>query len=157
MIEKVPITVEGKKALEDELKHLKSVERPRVIEAIAIARAHGDLSENADYSAAREKQGFIEGRIAEIGDKLARAEVIDPSQIKSDRVVFGATVTVVDDTGKEIVYQIVGETEGDLTKGKLSIKAPLARTLVGKQVGDEAILRTAKGENVFEVIKIEYK
>jgi transcription elongation factor GreA len=157
MTEKVPITTEGKRALEDELRHLKSVERPRVIEAIAIARAHGDLSENADYSAAREKQSFIEGRILEIGDKLARAEVIDPAQIKSDRIVFGATVTVIDDASKEIVYQIVGETEGDLSKGKLSIKAPLARPQMGKMVGDEATLRTPKGESVFEISKIEYK
>jgi len=156
-MEKVPMTVEGKRALEDELRHLKSVERPRVIEQIAIARAHGDLSENADYSAAREKQGFIEGRILEIGDKLARAEVIDPAQIKSEKIVFGATVTMTDDSGKEIVYQIVGETEGDLAKGKLSVKAPLARTLMGKAVGDEAVLKTAKGESTYEIANIEYK
>ncbi len=151
------MTLDGKKALEDELRHLKAVERPKVIEQIAIARAHGDLSENADYSAAREKQGFIEGRILEIGDKLARADVIDPASIKSDKVVFGATVTVVDDSGKEIIYQIVGETEGDLTKGKLSVKAPLARALMGKVEGDEATLRTPKGESIYEVTKIEYK
>jgi transcription elongation factor GreA len=157
MSDKIPITVEGKKALEDELRHLKSVERPRVIEAIAVARAHGDLSENAEYSAAREKQGFIEGRIMEIGDKLARAEVIDPSQISSDRIVFGATVTVADDTGKNIIYQIVGETEGDLSKGKLSVKAPMARVLLGKHVGDEAVLKTPRGETSYEIVKIEYK
>jgi transcription elongation factor GreA len=156
-MEKVPMTVNGKIALEDELRHLKTVERPKVIEQIAIARAHGDLSENADYSAAREKQGFIEGRILEIGDKLARAEVIDPALIKSDKVVFGATVTLIDDSSKEIIYQIVGETEGDLTKGRLSVKAPLARALMGKVVGDDATLRTPRGETIFEVAKIEYK
>jgi transcription elongation factor GreA len=151
------MTLAGKTALEDELKRLKTVDRPAVIEAIAIARAHGDLSENADYSAAREKQGFIEGRIGEIGDKLARAEVIDVASIKSEKIVFGATVSLIDEDNKKIVYQIVGETEADLTHNKLSIKAPIARALLGKSVGDEAVVKTPKGENVYEITHIEYK
>jgi transcription elongation factor GreA len=155
--EKIPITLAGKLALEEELKKLKSVDRPAVIEAIATARAHGDLSENADYSAAREKQGFIEGRILEIGDRLARAEVIDPSGIRSDKIVFGATVKLADEDGKEVVYQIVGEPEANLEKGKLSIKAPIARAMLGKVVGDEAVVKTPKGEAVYEVLSIEYK
>jgi len=155
--EKVPMTLAGKVALEDELRRLKMVERPTVIEAIAVARAHGDLSENADYSAAREKQGFIEGRIGEIGDKLARAEVIDVAAIKSEKIVFGASVALVTEDGKKILYQIVGETETDLSKGKLSIKAPIARALLGKTVGDEAVVKTPKGENVYEILSIEYK
>jgi transcription elongation factor GreA len=154
--DKVPMTLAGKLALEEELKHLKSVERPVVIEAIARARENGDLSENADYAAAREKQSFIEGRILEIGDKLARAEVIDPKTIKSDKVVFGATVTVNDEDGKQIRYQIVGETEADLTRNRLSIRSPLARALLSKMVGDEATLRSPKGESIFEIVKIEY-
>src|SRR5688572_5762607 len=121
MSDKIPLTLEGKHALEEELKRLKTVDRPAVIEQIAIARAHGDLSENAEYSAAREKQGFIEGRILDIGDKLARAEVIDPSSIKSEKVLFGATVKIVDHDGKEMVCQIVGEPEADLSKHKISV------------------------------------
>jgi transcription elongation factor GreA len=156
MSDKVPMTLKGKAALEEELRHLKMVERPAVIEAIATARAHGDLSENADYSAAREKQGFIEGRIMQIGDFLARAEVIDPTSIQSDKIIFGATVTVQDEDAKKLVYQIVGETESDLAKGKLSIKAPIARALVGKRVGEEAVVRSPKGETVYEVVSIEY-
>jgi transcription elongation factor GreA len=155
--DKIPMTLAGKIALEEEMKRLKTVDRPAVIEAIAVARANGDLSENADYSAAREKQSFIEGRIAEIGDKLARAEVIDVSSIKSDKIVFGATVVLVDQDNKKIVYQIVGETEADLAQGKLSIKAPIARALLGKTVGDEAVVKTPKGEHVYEIIQIEYK
>lgn len=155
--DKVPMTVSGKLALEEELKRLKTVDRPAVIEQISIARAHGDLSENAEYSAAREKQGFIEGRIGEIGDKLARAEVIDPSLIQSEKIVFGATVTLTDEQGKKLIYQIVGETETDLAHGKLSIKAPIARALLGKTVGDEAVVKTPKGENIYEILSIVYK
>jgi transcription elongation factor GreA len=157
MSDKIPMTLAGHMALEEELKRLKMVDRPAVIEAIAIARAHGDLSENADYSAAREKQGFIEGRIGQIGDFLARAEVIDTASIQSDKVVFGAVVTLVDEDGAKVTYQIVGETETDLQKGKLSIKAPIARALLGKQVGDEAVVKSPKGETVYEIAKIEYK
>ncbi len=156
MSDKVPMTLTGKLALEDELKRLKSVDRPAVIEAIAVARAHGDLSENADYSAAREKQSFIEGRILEIGDKLARAEVIDPKAIKSEKIVFGATVTVADEDGKKQRYQIVGETEADLSKGKISISSPIARALLSKMEGDEAVVKSPKGEIVYEILSIEY-
>ncbi len=155
--EKVPMTLAGKAALEDELKRLKSVDRPAVIEQISIARAHGDLSENAEYSAAREKQGFIEGRILEIGDRLARAEVIDVAAIESDKIVFGATVAIQDEDGKKKIYQIVGEPEANIEAGKLSIKAPIARALLGKYVGDEAIVKSPKGDIIYEIISIEYK
>lgn len=154
--EKVPMTLQGKLALEEELKRIKSVDRPAVIEQISIARAHGDLSENAEYAAAREKQGFIEGRVLEIGDRLARAEVIDVSKIESEKVVFGATVKVADEDGNEKVYQIVGEPEADVELGKLSIKAPIARAFLGKFEGDEAIVKSPKGDIVYEIISIEY-
>lgn len=155
--EKVPMTLAGKVALEKELKKLKTEDRPAVIEQISIARAHGDLSENAEYAAAREKQGFIEGRILEIGDQLARAEVIDVAGIDSEKIVFGATVKLVDEEGREKVYQIVGEPEADVENGKLSIKAPIARALLGKFEGDEATVRSPKGETVYEIVSIEYK
>ena len=156
MADKLPITLSGKLALEEELKRLKSVDRPSVIEAIATARAHGDLSENADYSAAREKQSFIEGRIGEIGDKLARAEVIDPSQIKSERVLFGASVVVRDPDGKSSKYQIVGEPEADLSNKKISVSSPLARALLNKIEGDECIVKSPKGDIVYEIEKVEF-
>jgi transcription elongation factor GreA len=156
MSDKIPLTLAGKIALEEELKKLKTVDRPAVIEAIAVARGHGDLSENADYSAAREKQSFIEGRILDIGDKLARAEVIDPKQIQSSKVVFGATVTLSDEDGKKVSYQIVGEPEADLARGKISISSPIARSLMGKEEGDEVQVRSPKGNIAFEVLKIEY-
>lgn len=157
MSDKLPITRTGKEALEAELKHLKSVERPAVIEAISIARAHGDLSENAEYHAARDKQSFIEGRILDIGDKLARADVIDVQNIQSEKVVFGATVELIDGQGKRIVYQIVGEPEADIDKNKLSITSPVARALMGKEVGDEAEVRSPKGQTAYEITNIEYK
>jgi transcription elongation factor GreA len=156
MSDKIPITVIGKVNLEEELRRLKTVERPAVIEAIARARENGDLSENADYAAAREKQSFIEGRILDIGDKLARAEVIDPKSIKSDQIRFGATIEVLDPEGNKASYQIVGEPEADLAKGKLSVTAPIARALLGKRVGDEAIVRSPKGEIGYEVVSIQY-
>ena len=156
MNDKIPLTLAGKIALEDELKHLKAVERPAIIEAISIARDLGDLSENAEYSSAREKQSFIEGRILDIGDKLARAEVIDPKSVKSEKVLFGATVFVADEDGKKQKYQIVGEPEADLAAGKISVSSPLARALLGKQVGDETTVKTPKGEIVYEIVKIEY-
>ena len=143
-------------ALEDELKHLKAVERPAIIEAISTARDLGDLSENAEYSSAREKQSFIEGRILDIGDKLARAEVIDPKTVKSEKVLFGATVYVADEDGKKQKYQIVGEPEADLAAGKISVSSPLARALLGRLVGNEATVKTPKGEIVYEIVKIEY-
>ncbi|MBS1984409.1 MAG: transcription elongation factor GreA [Bdellovibrionales bacterium] len=156
MNDKVPITLLGKLALEEELRRLKTIDRPLVIEQIARARENGDLSENADYAAAREKQSFIEGRILDIGDKLARAEVIDPKSIQSDKVLFGASVRVRDEDGKESAYQIVGEPEADLAKGRLSVTAPLARALMGKREGDEAIVKSPKGETTYEVVSIDY-
>lgn len=157
MDDKIPITINGKEALEAELKQLKSVDRPAIIEAIEKARAHGDLSENAEYQSAREKQSFIEGRILDIGDKLARAEVIDPSKIQSSKVVFGATVGLIDENGVSKTYQIVGDPEANLDKGKISVSSPIARALLGKEVGDEAIVRSPKGEIVYEISKLEFK
>ncbi|XP_022778898.1 uncharacterized protein LOC111320502, partial [Stylophora pistillata] len=137
LMEKVPMTQPGFQRLEAELKNLKSVERPAIIDAIAIARALGDLSENAEYHAAREKQGFIEGRIAELESKLSRADVIDVTKMSGDIIKFGATVTVADEeTDAETTYQIVGADEADLKNNKLSLSAPMSRALIGKQIGD---------------------
>lgn len=157
-MEKVPITATGYARMEAELKELKSVERPAVIAAIAEAREHGDLSENAEYHAAREQQSFIEGRIQELEDQLSRAEVIDPSKLAGDTVKFGATVRLVDeDTEKEITYQIVGEYESDIQKGLLALTAPLARALIGKQKGDSVEVITPGGEKAYEILKVSYK
>ena len=146
----------GFAALDEELKTLKSVERPAVIRAIAEAREHGDLSENAEYHAAREKQSFIEGRIKEVESLLGRAEVIDPSKLTGS-IKFGATVTLVDeDTDEEKTYQIVGEPEADIEKGKLNIKSPLARALIGKDEGDTVEVRTPGGERSYEILKIVF-
>ena len=134
LMEKVPMTGEGYKALDEELKRLKSVERPNVIAAISEARSHGDLSENAEYHAAKERQGWIEGRIAEIEDRISRAQVIDVSKLSGKQVKFGATVTVVDeDTEDEASYQIVGEHEADVKQGRISVTSPIARSLIGKE------------------------
>jgi transcription elongation factor GreA len=157
MSDRILITVAGKAAIEEELRELKNVERPEVIAAIAEARSHGDLSENADYAAAKEKQAFIEGRIQDLGDKLARAEVIDPSSVKSERIVFGATVTVENEDGGSFVYQIVGEPEANIEHGKLSLSAPLARALLGKEVGDEVQVQSPKGKVAYTISKLEYK
>lgn len=156
--EKIPMTVLGKRLLDEELKHLMSVERPAVVKAIEIARGHGDLSENADYSAAKERQGFIEGRIQDINGKLARAQVIDPSAIKTDRVVFGATVVLGDqDTQKQTTYKIVGVDEADIKNGKVGITSPIARALIGKSQGDEVVVHAPKGEIHYDVIKVYYE
>ncbi|MCA8883313.1 MAG: transcription elongation factor GreA [Rhodobacteraceae bacterium] len=155
-MEKIPMTRGGFAALDEELKTLKSVERPAVIRAIAEAREHGDLSENAEYHAAREKQSFIEGRIKEVESLLGRAEVIDPSKLTGS-IKFGATVTLVDeDTDEEKTYQIVGEPEADIEKGKLNIKSPLARALIGKDEGDTVEVRTPGGERSYEILKIVF-
>jgi len=155
-MEKIPMTPAGYIALESELKKLKSVERPSVIQAIAEARELGDLKENAEYHSAREKQGFIEGRIKELEGTLSLAEVIDPAKL-SGAIKFGATVTMVDeDTDEEKVWQIVGETEANVEKGMLNIKSPLARALIGKEEGDSVEVRTPGGEKAYEVLKIEY-
>ncbi len=157
MSDSLPLTLAGKHMLEEELKTLKNVERPKVIEAISIARAHGDLSENADYAAAKEKQSFIEGRIQEIGDKLARAEVIDPKNIKSTKVVFGATVQVENEDGDAFTYQIVGEAESNLEKLRISLSSPIAKALLGKEVGDEIQVQSPKGKVVYTITALEYK
>jgi transcription elongation factor GreA len=155
--EKVPMTVEGKRLLEEELKHLTQVERPKIIAAIEHARSLGDLSENADYSAAKERQGFIEGRIQEINGKIARAQVIDPSTIQTDKVVFGATVQLEEqESGNPITYKIVGQDEADIKKNKISITSPLARSLIGKKEGDEVEVNAPKGKINYSVVKIRY-
>ncbi len=151
------MTAEGYARLEVELKHLRQVERPDIIRAIAEAREHGDLSENAEYHAARERQSFIEGRIGELEEKIARAEVIDPSKLSGKTVKFGATVTVVDeDTDEKNTYQIVGEDEADVAKGKLAITAPISRAMIGKTVGDSVEVRTPKGEKAYEIVKVRF-
>ena len=157
-MEKLPMTAGGLKGLQDELKHLKNVERHAVIKAISEAREHGDLSENAEYHAARERQGFIEGRIKELEDKIARAEVIDISKLSGDDVKFGATVTLVDDdTNEKTTYQIVGIDEADIKKGLLSIGSPLARALIGKSIGDVCDIATpGKGHKSYEIVEVSY-
>ncbi len=155
-MDKIPLTRAGHSALNAELKRLKSEDRPEVIRAIAEAREHGDLSENAEYHAAREKQSFIEGRVKELEGILSLADVIDTSKL-AGAVKFGATVTLVDeDTDEEKTYQIVGEPEADLEKGKLNIKSPLARALIGKDEGDSVEVRTPGGERAYEILKIAY-
>lgn len=155
-MEKVPMTAKGFAALDAELKALKSVERPAVIRAIAEAREHGDLSENAEYHAAREKQSFIEGRLKEIEGLLSRAEIIDPTKL-SGAIKFGATVKLVDeDTEEEKTFQIVGEQEADIAKGLLNIRSPLARALIGKEVGDSVEVMTPGGGRAYEVLSIDF-
>jgi transcription elongation factor GreA len=157
-MEKIPMTVEGHAALDAELKRLKTVERPAVIEAISEARSHGDLSENAEYHAAKERQSFIEGRMAELEDKLARAQVIDISRLGGDIVKFGATVTVLDeDSEDKAVYKIVGEDEADVRAKKISISSPLARALIGKEVGDVVEVTAPGGVKSYEIMKIQWK
>ena len=152
------MTAAGYNRLQEELKHLKAVERPNVIKAIAEAREHGDLSENAEYTAARERQSFIEGRVAELEDKISRAEVIDPAKLSGNSVKFGATVTLADeDTDEEITYQIVGQDESDIKNGLLSIQAPLARALINKAVGDSVEVSTPGGSKVYEIVTVDFK
>jgi len=157
MHDRIPMTAVGYHRLEAELKQLKTIERPQVIKAIAEARQHGDLSENAEYHAARERQSFIEGRLMELEDKIARAEVIDPAKLGGKTVKFGATVTLVDeDTDESSTYQIVGEDEADISKGRLAITAPLSRALIGKTVGDNVEVHTPKGEKAYEIVKVKF-
>ena len=156
-MEKFPLTKQGFEELELELKHLKGVDRPNIIAAISEARSHGDLSENAEYSAAKEKQSFIEGRIQDLEAVLSRAQVIDPRQSNCDVIRFGATVLVADeDTGKEQKYQIVGDYEADINRNKISLSSPLAKALIGKEVGDIAEYMAPGGKKSFEVIEIQY-
>jgi len=157
-VSQVPITVKGAKALQDELFQLKSVERPQVIEAIAIAREHGDLKENAEYHAAREQQGFIEGRIKDIEGKLGNAVIIDVTTVNANgKVVFGATVDVADEeTGDELTYQIVGEDEASIKNNMISVGSPIARALIGKEEGDVAEVKTPGGLRSLEIVEIRY-
>ncbi len=155
---KTPITARGAEKLRDELIHLKSVMRPRVIEAIAEARAHGDLKENAEYHAAREQQGFIEGRIKEIEAKLGNAQIIDVTKVNADgKVVFGATVELEDlDSEAEYRYQIVGEDEADIKESKISVSSPIARALIGKRVGDVVTVKAPGGDRDYEILRVSY-
>jgi transcription elongation factor GreA len=155
---KVPMTIEGAERLKAELHRLRTSERPAVIQAIAEARSHGDLSENADYDAAKERQGFIEGRIAEVESKLANAQVIDPASIDADgRVVFGATVDLEDaESGDKVTYRIVGDDEADIKHGKISVSSPIARALIGKSEGDTADVQAPGGVRSYEVLAVRY-
>ena len=157
-MDKFPMTVAGHEQLEAEVKRLKSEERPAVIQAIAEARAHGDLSENAEYHAAKERQGWIESQLMDLEDKLSRAQVIDPTKLTGEKVVFGATVTVVDeDTDEEKVFQIVGDLEADVKAGRISVSSPIARALIGKEVGDSAEVAAPGGSKAYEVLTVEFK
>ena len=156
-MEKVPMTKSGHEALNAELRELKEVTRPAVIKAIAEAREHGDLSENAEYHAARENQSFTEGRIQELEGLIGRADVIDPSKMSGNTIKFSATVEIVDeDTDEERTYQIVGEAEADIENGKLNMRSPLARSLIGKEVGDSVEVKTPGGDRSYEVLSIKY-
>ena len=156
-LDKIPMTPGGHTALEAELRHRQQVERPRIVEAIAEARSHGDLSENAEYHSAKEAQSHNEGRIAELEDKLSRAEVIDVSKLSGSTVMFGATVTLVDeDTEEEKIYQIVGESEADVKGGKVSITSPTARALIGKKKGDTVEVNTPGGGKSYEILKVAF-
>lgn len=158
MIKKIPMTAEGYARIEEELRHLRSTARPAVIQAIAEAREHGDLSENAEYHAARDRQSFIEGRVAELEDQMSRAQVIDVSKLSGDTVKFGATVTLADeDTDEETTYKIVGELEADVKEGKIAVTSPMARAVIGKSVGDSVEVETPRGHKGFEIISVEYK
>ena len=158
MVEKNPITPEGAERLREELHRRKSVDRPQITQAIAVAREHGDLSENAEYHAAREAQSLNEGRIKDIEDKLARAEIIDPSKLDGDKVAFGARVKLLNtDTDEEVQYRIVGADESDASSGMISITSPVARSLLGKETGDEVKIRTPGGERVYEILEVRFK
>jgi transcription elongation factor GreA len=154
--EKVPMLAEGHRKLTDELRRLRSEERPAVVEAIEEARAHGDLSENAEYHAAKERQGQIEATIADLEDRLSRAMVIDPTSLSGDKVVFGATVTLIDEDDKMVRYQLVGQTEADARVGRISYNSPLGRALIGRQVGEEVEVSTPSGDRYYKIKKIEF-
>jgi transcription elongation factor GreA len=155
---KIPMTPEGNARLREELKNLKEVERPRISKEIGVARDHGDLSENAEYHAAKDRQGWIEARIKDLTDKLARAEIIDPSKLSGSKVAFGATVKLANsETEEESVYRLVGADEADLASGSISITSPLARALIGREVGDEVKVRMPAGERLYEILEVEYR
>ena len=155
-VDKLPMLAEGYQKLQTDVRHLKLVERPAVIDAIEEARAHGDLSENAEYHAAKERQGQIEAQIADMDDRLSRAMVIDPTTLSGDKVVFGATVHLLDENEKKIKYQIVGETEADARVGRISYASPLGRALIGRVVGDEVEFSAPSGDKYYEIAKIEF-
>ena len=155
-VDKMPMLAEGYEKLQTEVRHLKMVERPSVIEAIEVARGHGDLSENAEYHAAKERQGQVEAQIADIEDRLSRAQVIDPTTLSGDKVVFGATVTLLDEDDKKVRYQLVGQTEADAKVGRISYNSPLGRALIGRQKGDEVDVSTPAGDRSYEIAKIEF-
>ena len=157
MVEKNPITPEGYARLRDELNHRKSVERPKIVQMIAVAREHGDLSENAEYHAARERHAFNEGRIKALDDKIARADIIDPTKLSGERVAFGCYVVLSNESGEETTYRIVGADETDTEKGHISVTSPLARSILGKEAGDEVKARTPGGERMYEVVSVEFK
>ena len=154
--EKVPMLAEGHRKLTDQVKLLKTIERPAVVEAIEVARAHGDLSENAEYHAAKERQGQIEAMIADIDDQLSRAMVIDPTTLSGDKVVFGATVTLLDEDEKKVRYQLVGQVEADAKDGRISYNSPLGRALIGRQVGEEVEVSTPSGDRYYAIKKVEF-
>ena len=154
--DKVPMLAEGHRRLDDELKRLKQEERPAIIEAIEAARAHGDLSENAEYHAAKERQGHVEATIADLEDRLSRAMIIDPTTLSGDKVVFGATVTLLDEDEKKVKYQLVGQEEADAKVGRISYNSPLGRALIGREVGDDVEFSTPSGDRYYEIKKIEF-
>ncbi len=154
--DKVPMLPEGHRKLSDQVRQLKTIERPEVVQAIEDARAHGDLSENAEYHAAKERQGQIEAMIADIDDQLSRAMVIDPTTLSGDKVVFGATVTLLDEDEKKVRYQLVGQSEADAKDGQISFNSPLGRALIGRQVGEEVEVSTPSGDRYYEIKKIEF-
>ena len=154
--EKVPMLAEGHRKLSDELRRLKVEERPAIVEAIEDARAHGDLSENAEYHAAKERQGHVEATIADLEDQLSRAMVIDPTTLSGDKVVFGATVTLIDEDDKKVKYQLVGQVEADARDGRISYNSPLGRALIGREKGDEVEVSTPSGDRYYEIQKVEF-
>jgi transcription elongation factor GreA len=157
MADRIPMTPRGQKKLREELKRLREVERPKNVKDIEIARAHGDISENAEYSAAKERQAFIEGRMREVEGTIALSEVIDPGKLSGSRVVFGATVRLIDtESGDETTYSIVGDNEGDIKDGRIAISAPLARAIIGREQGDTVNLRTAKGSREYQIQEIKF-
>ena len=155
-VDKMPMLAEGYERLQTEVRHLKTVERPEIIEAIEVARGHGDLSENAEYHAAKERQGQVEAQIADIEDRLCRAMIIDPTTLSGDKIVFGATVHLLDENDKPIKYQIVGQTEADARVGRISYNSPLGRALIGRSVGDDVEVSTPSGDRYYAVEKIEF-
>ena len=155
-VDKMPMLAEGYERLQTEVRHLKTVERPAIIDAIEEARAHGDLSENAEYHAAKERQGHVEAQIAEIEDRLSRAMVIDPKSLSGDKVIFGATVHLLDEDDKKVKYQIVGQTEADAKVGRISYSSPLGRALIGRSVGDEVEVSAPSGDKYYSIEKLEF-